>query len=414
MTNKSEHVRLAIVVSHPIQHFTPFYRAIARTDGIVLRVFFCSRLGAEKYFDKEMGVEIAWEMDLLGGYDHIFLPEAETIRETGFTKINNPSIPQYLSAFRPHVVLHYGYSQLTQMRSILWCKRNKIAAMMIGDSELLRHRAFWKRTVKMATLPILYRNIDSILTVGDKNEAYYRHYLVNKTKMFRSPFTIDEDTFREVREQRTGRRRQFREEHDIPEENFLVLFVGKLTETKRPHDLIRAAAIIAHQGQRDRRVRFAVAGNGNLLNELTNAVKDQNLPVHFLGFVNVDKLTDVYCAADALIHPAEKDAHPLITSEAACVGLPLIVSDRVGSVGPTDIARPGENTIVYPCGDVNALAAAIMQLASHYNLQRSMSEASLRIYSELDVNESLQGLKDAICCALKSKGDYRICADGAR
>ena len=55
------------------------------------------------------------------------------------------------------------------------------------------------------------------------------------------------------------------------------------------------------------------------------------------------------------VHPSQADPHPLITSEGACMGLPMIYSDRIGAVGPTDIAREGENVIVYPCGDTAAL-----------------------------------------------------------
>jgi hypothetical protein len=46
--------RLAIVIYHPIQHFVPFYRAIAKERSIELKVFFCSRIGSETYHDPEM------------------------------------------------------------------------------------------------------------------------------------------------------------------------------------------------------------------------------------------------------------------------------------------------------------------------------------------------------------------------
>jgi len=64
--------KLAIVVSHPIQHFVPFYRALAAHSEIDLIVLFASRIGVQPYFDREMNTTITWNMDLLGGYDHIF------------------------------------------------------------------------------------------------------------------------------------------------------------------------------------------------------------------------------------------------------------------------------------------------------------------------------------------------------
>ena len=59
--------QFALVVSHPIQHFTPFYRALAQCEGITLKVFFCCRVGLEPYFDREMNTHIAWNINLLSG-----------------------------------------------------------------------------------------------------------------------------------------------------------------------------------------------------------------------------------------------------------------------------------------------------------------------------------------------------------
>lgn len=59
--------RLAIVVSHPIQHFVPLYRALANNGEIEVKVFFASRVGLEPYYDSEMQTHIAWKMDLLAG-----------------------------------------------------------------------------------------------------------------------------------------------------------------------------------------------------------------------------------------------------------------------------------------------------------------------------------------------------------
>ena len=97
------------------------------------------------------------------------------------------------------------------------------------------------------------------------------------------------------------------------------------------------------------------------MESLRTTVAAKKLPVTLLGFVNVDRLAEVYCAADILAHPSELDPHPLVLSEAACVGLPLLISDRVGAAGPTDIAREGENAVVYPCGDVRALTDAVLR-----------------------------------------------------
>ncbi len=122
----------------------------------------------------------------------------------------------------------------------------------------------------------------------------------------------------------------------------------------------------------------------------------QGLPVTCLGFVNLDELPKVYAAADVLAHVSDRDAHPLVLSEAASVGLPIIASDRVGAVGPTDIARPGENAIIVPVGDRNAIASSMARLAGNRALRDAMGVASVRIFASQNTAASIAGLSRAL------------------
>ena len=359
---------------------------------IELKVFYCTRFGLEKYFDREMNTEIAWEMDLLGGYDHIFLPEASEIKSAHPLKINNASITVELSDFDPHVVLTYGYTQITQLRTLAWCRRRGVPIMLIGDSELVHERSPAVKLGKRAILPALLRQYACILTVGDHNEAYYRHYGVDDARLFRSPFTIDEPSYRLTPLDRANMRSAFRKMHGIEEQQLVVLAVGKLSERKRPKDLLEAAIALKSLPDGAERVHVVFAGNGIMLEELKKQAHAAAAQVTFLGFVNVDRLPEVYCGADILVHASEQDPHPLVLSEAACIGLPFVISDRVGAYGPNDIARQGRNAAIYPCGDVSALVNAILGLASRPDMRIQMGLESRRIFDELDVHKSVGGV----------------------
>ncbi len=67
-------LRLAMVVSHPIQHYAPMYREIAALAEVDLRVFFACRWGVDSYHDPEFGRAVQWDVPLTEGYDHEFLP----------------------------------------------------------------------------------------------------------------------------------------------------------------------------------------------------------------------------------------------------------------------------------------------------------------------------------------------------
>ena len=387
--------KLVIVVSHPIQHFVPFYRALEKQRSIDLTVVFCSKIGLEPYFDKAMNTTIAWKMDLLGGYDHVFLLEAENITSTGPRTVNNPSVGVELERQAPDAVLIYGYNFLTSLRALVWCRRNRVPAMMISDSELKTVRSGRTKLLKRMIVPRILRRFDAFLTVGDCNEEYYAHYGAPGNKLFRSPFTIDEGTYQAAHRVRARLRAQRRTELGIAGDEVMALTVGKLSKRKRPFDVVEASRIIKAGGNPSK-LRFVFAGNGGEMARLQKIVKDENLPVIFSGFVNVDLLPEYYAAADMIVHPSSRDPHPLVMSEGACVGLPLVISDRVGAAGPTDIARIGENAEVFPLGDVEALANRVSELASDPARRARMAARSREIFDDLDMARSVQGVLDAV------------------
>ncbi|HHL33389.1 MAG TPA: glycosyltransferase [Desulfobulbaceae bacterium] len=393
--------RLAIIVSHPIQHFVPFYRALAKVDEIDLTVIYASKIGLSAYFDKDMNEEISWNMDLLSGYNYIFLEEAERIKKTSPLDINNPSVGSRLDEVKPDIVLIYGYNQVTSLRGVRWCRRNEVPAIMISDSELKGVRSRKVRMLKSIIVPAILNKFKAFLTVGDCNEEYYRHYGVQDEKLFRSPFTIDEDVYRKIQLNRQKVRAEERKTIGVSDRDIVILTVGKINDRKRSSDIIEAAKLLESDKTFQFSIKFVVAGNGNKMEELREEAKKMELPVKFLGFINVDRLPDIYAAADIILHPSSKDPHPLVMSEAACVGLPLVVSDRVGAVGVADIARPGENTLVFPCGDVPALAKAIKRLAEDDKLREHMGARSVEIFNELDMRRSVKGLLEAVDFCLK-------------
>lgn len=385
--------RLAIVVTHPIQHFVPFYRALAADPGIDLHVLYGTPLGLKPYLDTQMQTEIAWQMDLLSGYSSEFLQEMPAGRQSSFTLPNSRVIGARLNAFAPDIILIYGYAQMNSLRAIAWARRRKVPVMMISDSERAARNAPVREAVKKCVIPLIYRYISVFLSVGDKNESYYRYYGTPPDRIFRSPFTIDEGAFEAAAAERAAMRIELRSHLGIAFDARIMLYVGKLYPGKRPADLV--AAMTSLSGVPG--IHAVIAGNGEQFAELKTAAAGNT---HFLGFVNVDRLPGIYAAADALIVPSEVDRHPLVCSEAACMGLPMILSDRIGAVGPTDVAREGENALIFPSGDVAKLACLIEALATDDPRRAAMGKRSLEIFDECDLAASVAGIHRGIEMAL--------------
>ena len=67
-------IRLAYLVTHPIQYQAPLLRRIAAEPGIDLTVFFCSDFSLQKFLDPDFGQVIAWDIPLMEGYRYEVLP----------------------------------------------------------------------------------------------------------------------------------------------------------------------------------------------------------------------------------------------------------------------------------------------------------------------------------------------------
>ena len=89
-------VRLAYLVSHPIQYQVPLLRRIAAEPDIDLTVLYGSDFSVRGYKDDGFGVELKWDLPLLDGYKHEFLP---VLRDIGTQTVTAP--------------LNYGISSTT-------------------------------------------------------------------------------------------------------------------------------------------------------------------------------------------------------------------------------------------------------------------------------------------------------------
>jgi glycosyltransferase involved in cell wall biosynthesis len=401
MNNSAKKTRVAIVISHPIQHFVYLYKALAKQESIQLKVFFASQIGLKSYFDKDMAVEIKWATDLLGGYEYEFLSEADTIKESGFLNINNPSVISSLKNFAPDVVQLHGYAQLTLLRALLWCNFNRVPVLLWSDSSLLFRRPALKQFLKDMMLPVLLNRFSGVLTTGENNAAYYLKYGVKPNDVFRCPFTVDEPRLSEAKVNKLVLREQHRANYKIANDEIVLLFVGKLAPWKRPQDLLEAVKIAQDKLGTTVKLLAFFAGNGVMKAELEATVSIENIRAVFGGFINVDVLPSIYAMADVLIFPSEKEPYGLSAREAICVGLPLIVSDQIGCIGTTDAARPDFNALVYPSLDTDSLANKIVALASKPELFAKMSQASLEVASDMAECKSVAGFLTAVSSVVR-------------
>ena len=385
--------RLAIVNSHPIQYFAPLYRRLALEPDIDLTVFFCSRKGLDSYYDAGFGKEVQWDIPLLQGYTHEFLPNSRQDEAAGgFFSLVNPAIFSRLAQGNFDAVLIHGHQYATMILTIMAAKRSGTAVLTRCDTHLQLRRSAAKGQVRKPVMTQYYRLLDGCLTIGTRNKAFYQAHGVPEEKLFLVPYAVDNDFFGRDAGLPAAEKEQAITALGLPLDKPLILFVAKLQDGKHPEDLLQAFRNIREQ-QLDAALVFVGSGEKEAL--LADMVERHNIPdVYFLGFRNQGELPRLYAIADIFVMPAENEAWGLVINEAMAAGLPIVAAEEIGAV--PDLVQDGLNGYAFPTGDVQALTQRLQALVSDEQLRRAMGAKSKEIISEWDFERDVVGFRAAL------------------
>ncbi len=358
-----------------------------------MRVFFLSKWGMSGIVDPGFGQALTWDIPLLEGYDHEFIPPKRELTEMKDHKLDNPGTSQALDKFQPDVVKVFGYGHRANWRAARWANRNKKPLLIYSDSNI-KTQTPWKNLIKKPVVGYFYRSVDGALFVGDNNKAYHQAYGLKEDRLFAGCLPIDIQRLLNTVPDRAAARKSIRAQYGIPDEAFVLLFCGKFTAGKRPMDLLLA---VHESGIESSRPLFALfVGDGQERPAMEQIIEQKNIQnSRIIGFVNQSRIGQYYCASDAVAITSSLDNHPLVVTEAAAFGLPGIVSDAIGCIGPTDTARDGFNVLVYRCGDQKGLATAIQKLVTDRDLYAGMSRNAVEIAATQDVTTAANQLAAA-------------------
>jgi glycosyltransferase involved in cell wall biosynthesis len=364
-------LRIAIVVSHPIQHFCPQYASFAKNSNIKLKVFFASTLGYKSYVDEKFGQEIKWTNLYLDEFDHCFLNNGELLLSN--SSLDAPELDKELELYKPDLVIMYGYFHKLQRRVHRWARQHNTRLAYISDSERNRKIIRWKEWLKYPYLYWFFSRIDCFLTVGNANEAYYSYHGVPESKFMRMHFPIDIRTYSVAYEKRyLGD--AIRSKYAINQQTIVVSVVGKLVSWKNQADIIDSLKLLEQMNIKADALIIGTGADIEILKEKAGQLSFNK--VHFAGFVNPTDLPAYYAATDIYIHPSFFEPHSLAISEAIYMGCPVIVSDRCGSYGADDDVQDNINGFVFKCGDIRDLAEKIALLSKDINKREQFGKVS--------------------------------------
>ncbi len=193
-------VRLAYVVSHPIQYQAELLRRIAADPAIDLTVLFCSDFSTRAYRDAGFGVAVEWDVPLTDGYRHIVLPRW---RDNSSPQPLAPISRGFFRALRNGIdgepfdaLWLHGYSSVNAVHAMLAARLLGLPVLLRAEPWLSdRHRSALKLLVKRSAFRVLQSFVTAVLPIGSRNRDYWAHYFGQSFPSFLMPYAVDNDFF---------------------------------------------------------------------------------------------------------------------------------------------------------------------------------------------------------------------------
>ena len=351
-------LRVLAIASHPVQYAAPIFRRMAQHPQLEFHVAYCSLRGAEAAHDSEFGQSIQWDVPLLEGYSWTHIPNRGSGSESLFG-LYNPGLWKLIRDGHFDAVLCYtGYMRATFWIALVAAKLSGAAFLFGTDATTLvsRDERAWKRVAKRLAWPLLFRLADQVIVPSSGSRDLMHSLGITAERVTLTPYVVENQWW--MSQSSAVDRESVRASCSANPGDFVVLFCAKLQPWKRPLDLLRAFAKLPV-----RNARLVFAGEGPLRQELEGEAKALGVGsrVRFLGFVNQSQLPAIYTGADVMALPSEYEPFAVVVNEAMCCGCPVVVSDRVGAA--RDLVAPVDTDFIFPCGDINALAALLARLA---------------------------------------------------
>ena len=144
----------------------------------------------------------------------------------------------------------------------------------------------------------------------------------------------------------------------------VVTFLGRITYQKGPEYFIEAAYKIL---QKDRNVRFVMAGSGDMLHKMIERVAALRIAdrFHFAGFLRGEDVDKMFALSDVFVMPSVSEPFGIVPLEAMRINVPVVISKQSG------VSEILKHALKIDFWDVDAMADSIYGLC-HYDALSEM------------------------------------------
>jgi len=229
-------------------------------------------------------------------------------------------------------------------------------------------RPFYRRALK---------KVDKVICVSDYIRRHAVQYFPEHAQKFTVVFNAtDPEVFKPYGDEAATHLKGL---VNIEADKSYLLYVGRLTEIKGVHVLIKAFISIHAQQPNTRLIIagssfFGGAAKTGYEQSLVELAKPVSHAIVFTGFIPHEKLRYIYSAVDIVVLPSVwQDPCPLVVLEAMASGTCLI-SSAVGGV--PEIVKNGINGLLVNAGDSEQLVKLAVEILSNSLSKTQMEHAA--------------------------------------
>lgn len=358
----------------------PVFNVLAARDDINLHVIFLSET------DPTLRQWLVHKDEIRFTYEVL----SSVRRRVGsYSFLLNRGLTKALDRAHPEVIICGGYNYIASWQALRWANRNTVPFILWTESTSLdqRNHHSWIEALKRWFLT----HCEGFLVPGLSSRNYLRELGVPDDSIFTAPNAMDLGLFTEAAREAKINAATIRQEFSLPERYFLN--VGRLVPIKGVIELLDAYAKLDADVRA--RVGLVLVGDGALKAELTRkAALISPGTVRFPGFLQKDRLPEIYALADAFVFPTLSDPWGFVVNEAMACGLPIIASDVAGCVA--DLVHDGENGTIVPARNVGALSDAMGKLAADGRLRARMADSSSGLILDYSPSAWAEGVSKAV------------------
>lgn len=402
----AKRIRVAYLVTHPIQYQAPLMRMIAADRDIHLKAFFASDFSARAFHDPEFGRAVEWDVPLLEGYESEVLPALPGTRYPGDAYFDawrpfSHGMRRRLRAGRFDALWIHGYARMPHIAAMLAAKSAGVRVLLRDETNAIGQARSGARAVaKRMAFGLIDRLVDSYLTIGALNDAHFRDLGIDPAKFTPVGYAVDNDWFQARIAEAAVNREALRQSLGLAPGRPIALYAAKLIDRKAPLDLVEAFAAATRASE----AVLLMAGDGELRARVEARIAELDAGEHIrlLGFQPQRQLAALYDLCDLFVLPSERETWGLVVNEVMNASRPIIASDRVGSA--RDLVRDGVNGFVYPFGDIAALTARLRESLADRERLAAMGRESRRIIEGWGFDQNIAGLKSALARLFPDRG----------